>query len=310
MPGMARKKKPSDAIDYRRAKGWVPPKGSKPRGRPRKTPATATPIKSPPSAPAKKPPAPKSPPKSASPSPSFTRPRGRPRKLPPTLAELAQQPAPHLDAVTGGVCSTCEAEYSDADRCCTKCGTSVRKECPCGAPLQDGMQFCRECGKPAASKPAALAAAAPAAIAPPVSPPPPVEDSWAAPDMWPVTGGVELVITKLAGDQADEVELDDATKKRIQERAAIVANKHFQIGGRWKDEIQLGMAIVGAIWPAMYIGLVEIPREKRRAERERIARLEALERQQNAARGALRSVPHVASPTVVEQPTGPLGGQL
>lgn len=297
MLGMPRKKKPSDATDYRRKKGWIPPKGVKPRGRPRKSPATAAPVKSPPSTPAKKPPASKVPPKPPTPAPA---PRGRPRKLPPTLAELAGQFAPHLDGVKGGTCENCDAPCGDNDRCCTACGTPVRNECSkCGTAMRDGMAFCKECGTPAAAKPAAAPVAADAppvvALTPSQSPPPPVE-RWEGEDMFIVSSCVELVIARLAGEKADECEMSDKQKDRINDRAAVVANKHFIIGGKWKEEIALGMAIAGAIFPAAYIGFVEIPREKRRAERERIKALEAEAAAARSRRDTLRVVPNTPPP--------------
>ena len=115
--------------------------------------------------------------------------------------------------------------------------------------------------------------------------------------MFIVSSAVEMMIMRLNPDAEDP--LSDAQRKRINERAAVVANKHFIVGGKWKEEIALGMAIAGAIFPAAYIGLVEIPREKRRAERERIKGLEkaaaAAEAQRMAAVG-LRSV--ASGPTV------------
>lgn len=166
------------------------------------------------------------------------------------------------------------------------------------------MAFCKECGTPATSK-AAAAPSAPTvtttlAIAP--APAPPAE-RWEADDMFVVTSCVEFVIARLAGEKADECELSDKTKERIGERAAVVANKHFVIGGKWKEEIALGMAIAGAIFPAAYIGLVELPREKRRAERERIKQLEAVAAAAQTRRDTLRSVPNTP-PVVAPMPTG------
>jgi hypothetical protein len=69
----------------------------------------------------------------------------------------------------------------------------------------------------------------------------------------------------------DSDELEAKPRARMNERAAVVANKHFRIGGRWKDEIALGMSIVGALWPAAYHYYVLMPKEQRRArEKEKI----------------------------------------
>jgi len=284
-------------MEYRRKKGWKPSGPPKRKGRPPgsknkpkvgpRPDAIADELAAPPQT--------STPPARRQTNPdaaAFKRPRGRPPAALPTLEALAAQEAPHLAAVTGGVCKSCKRDYSDTDRCCTYCGTPVRLECAgCREPMREGQARCSQCGEPARS-----ATPPPTAAATEATPPPPAQ-RWDADDMFIVSSAVEMMIMRLNPDAEDP--LSDAQRKRINERAAVVANKHFIVGGKWKEEIALGMAIAGAIFPAAYIGLVEIPREKRRAERERIKGLEkaaaAAEAQRMAAVG-LRSV--ASGPTV------------
>jgi len=248
-----RKRYPSDDPRYRRQHA-----GDGPIGHPQKytEPRGAAPRTR-----RKQPPAPSARAVRALPSPvvdfgAFTAPRAS-SKLPkvPALAELAAQEAPELATVTGGDCPHCHRPHGDDDRHCQFCGTALRRACACGRPLRDDQQFCAACGKPA---PAPLELDGEGARVVPLRAVPP-EELWDADDLFWVSAAVDGWLIHL-----DAEILDDADRAKINGRAAAVANKHVRIGGKWKEEIRLGMAIAGAVFPALYIHYVIAPREARK----------------------------------------------
>lgn len=255
---------PSDDWEHRKAKaaaaGKPPPRGVARKRRkhaPRQSaPAAASPTPAPP-------------------APSqdfgaFTRPRGASSKgrAAPALEDLAGQESPELAGIAGGVCSSCNAPHGDDDRHCSSCGAPLRRVCSsCDKPLRVDQTFCSSCG---AAAPALVAKRSPGDLVPSPAPPAmPVEAAaeWEPDDLFWVGWGVDAALVAMDGDL-----LQDKDRDRINKRAAAVANKRFRIGGRWKEEISLGMAIAGALFPAAYTYFVIVPRDKRkeaRAESER-----------------------------------------
>jgi hypothetical protein len=271
---MPRKRYASDDPEYRREK-------AKKKGG-RKSPAPPAPRtrrkqSSPPSA--KAAPSLPSPPIDFG---AFTARRGESKKLSkvPTLAELATVEATELALVTGGECAKCHKPHGDDDRHCQHCGAALRRVCKCGRPLRDEQRFCPACGDAApvieAASTAAGTAGATAAGSVGLPSPLPLAPEWETDDLWFVAATVDIALVKLDGEA-----LEEAPRNRINKRAAAVANKHFRVGGRWKEEIQLGMAIAGAIFPAAYLYWVVTPRERREAAE---------------ARRKIQSVPSEATP--------------
>ena len=196
-----------------------------------------------------------------------------PARALPTLAELAGQEATGLAGIGGGECKGCHAPVGDDDRHCQKCGRAVRRECPsCHRPLRPEQSFCAACGDAAPTEQQLTPAAALVA-----APPAELGAGWEPSDMFIVSGGVNMLLVHW-----DAEPLDDKDENRINGKACAVANKHFRYGGKWKEEIGLGMALAGALWPAAYHYYFIAPME-RRAEAEKKAR--------ELERTNLRSVP-------------------
>jgi hypothetical protein len=77
--------------------------------------------------------------------------------------------------------------------------------------------------------------------------------------MWWVSGAVNWGLVAMDGDLMGEKE-----QQRIERKAAPVCNKHFRIGGRWKEELELGMSIAAVMFPAAYHYFVIKPDTRRR----------------------------------------------
>jgi hypothetical protein len=175
----------------------------------------------------------------------------------PALADLALEESAELAAVTGGECPACHEPHGDGARHCPHCGAGLRRVCSkCDAPIAKADAYCAECGTVAPSS------APPPAVALEPAPPPPLPPEWKGDDLFFVGWGVDAALVHMDGDR-----LDDEDRDRINSRAADVANKHFRVGGRWKEEIKLGMAIAGALLPTAYAYYVIAPDARKRAER-------------------------------------------
>lgn len=223
---------------------------------------------------------------------AFTRPRSSGRSSSssapsspalPTLAELAAEEAPELAHVSGGSCPGCNAHVADDDRHCQKCGRALQRRCSkCDRPMRPDQQFCAECGgtAPSSSSSSGPSAELERALAP----------AWTPDDCFMVGAGVDLVLVHW-----DAPILEDDDRDRINTRAAAVANKHLRIGSRWKEEIMLGMAIAGALFPAAYHHYVIGPEARRRAaERAERARASSSSSAPSSASSSSSSAPAAA----------------
>jgi hypothetical protein len=203
---------------------------------------------------------------------AFTRPRasssaGKPGRAMPSLAELAAEEAPQLAQVSGGTCPGCQRPHSDDDRHCAFCGAPLRHACPkCERPLAPDERYCRECGAAAPapatrSDPQRITSIDAATRSDPqgITSPPALLAQWEPEDMWWVTAAVDWGLVAMDADL-----LEEKDRQRIERKAAPVCNKHFHIGGRWKEELELGFAIAAVMFPAAYHHFVIRPDARRR----------------------------------------------
>jgi hypothetical protein len=209
---------------------------------------------------------------------AYTRRAPPPPRAPaaPELGRLVDEVVAELADVAGGSCPTCSKAHSDEDRNCRFCGSMLRRACKCGRLAADGVRFCTACGSevPELRKAAQLAAAAASSSSSPDAPPPaplaPLEpeDLWEPDDVTWFAAGIDAILMKM-----DAPLLDEKERARIDKRTAVMANKYFRPGARWKDEVLWVAAWGKPLVMAAYIRYVVMPDRER--ERAASAKLEA-----------------------------------
>lgn len=208
----------------------------------------------------------------------------RPRALGPAAPELAglvDAIADELGDFRGGTCPSCSKLHGDVDRNCRWCGAMLRRACPkCERPVADNVRYCTGCGHevPELRKAGAIAERSPddpqrittdtppsTAIVPaaPAAP----EELWEADDVGLFAAGVDAVLMKM-----DSPLLTDVERARIDKRTAVMANKYFRPGAKWRDEFLWVASFGKPLLFAMYIKWVVVPdRARERAAEEKKA---------------------------------------